>query len=170
MSSNGKRVTEKYGLSESEQFQAFLNDVYHNNRLAGAKGLEECPLLVKFSQLLESLDGSLQDESNQEDHMERLRKEIKKDLFEDVVRNKKVKAECASAPKKSQQFLTKQLLVDMARHHNRFGGVDSYLREFARILIATDPDLAAKLERALNEEVCLQELAPQKTFREADIH
>jgi hypothetical protein len=45
------------------------------------------------------------------------------------------------------------------------------MKEFARICMGADPDLAGKLEQALNSEIAIQnEPKANKTFKEVEVH
>lgn len=56
----------------------------------------------------------------------------------------------------SESFSLSYLLTTMARNHNYFGQVDSYMREFSKILSEfPDPSYHQRLERALNRELAI---------------
>jgi len=51
----------------------------------------------------------------------------------------------------------------MAKHHNHFGAIDHYFKEFARICMGTqNPTLCRNLEKALNSEVVIEDKSLQK--------
>lgn len=64
----------------------------------------------------------------------------------------------------------KTTLFEIAKHHNKFGGVDSYMRELARIILDTDRDLVGKLEQALNTELAITKKETPKMFEKPEVH
>ena len=52
-------------------------------------------------------------------------------------------------------FESKKLIVEIAKHHNKMGGVDAYMREFARVLLKANHGLARQLEIVMNSEVAI---------------
>jgi len=66
--------------------------------------------------------------------------------------------------------LSKKTIFEIAKYHNRLGGCDKYMKEFARICLGTDPDLAARLEMALNGEIALQNKPVEKTYQDVEPH
>jgi hypothetical protein len=44
------------------------------------------------------------------------------------------------------------------------------MKEFARICIGSDPDLAGKLEKALNSEIAIQNITAPKTYKDVEVH
>jgi len=51
-------------------------------------------------------------------------------------------------------------LVSMARHHNYYGAMDEYMKEFARLVMATgNTAMCRNLERILNTEVGVSKAA-----------
>lgn len=50
----------------------------------------------------------------------------------------------------SREYMLKYQLVALAKFHNDFGAIDSYMREFVRLNIGN-----SELERLLNAEVCV---------------
>ena len=59
------------------------------------------------------------------------------------------------------QFLEKFTLMQLAKLHNRYGMVDTYLRQFAKAIINTrksgNTDLADKLEQILNSDIIIKD-------------
>jgi hypothetical protein len=55
------------------------------------------------------------------------------------------------------EFMAKWQVVALAKNHNFFGGMDSYMKEFARICMETgDQSLIRNLESLLNTEISLK--------------
>lgn len=54
--------------------------------------------------------------------------------------------------------MLKYQFVSLAKNHNYLGGVDQYMKEFARVCIGTgDRDLTNNLERVLNSEISIKQ-------------
>ena len=53
----------------------------------------------------------------------------------------------------------------MAKNHNHFGGMDEYMKEFARICVETgNTHITRNLERMLNSEVSIHTPLPKKSM------
>ena len=62
-----------------------------------------------------------------------------------------------------KEYMLRYQLVALAKFHNHFGGIDGYMKEFARICM--DIENAGKtLERLLNTEICVLTEDKHKTF------
>ena len=61
----------------------------------------------------------------------------------------------ASGVRAADEFTCKKLVFEIAKYHNGLGGVDEFMRQFAKICLATDADLANKLERVLNMPISI---------------
>jgi hypothetical protein len=54
-------------------------------------------------------------------------------------------------------FMLKFQLVSLAKHHNFFGGIDDYMKEFSRIVLEIgDTRMIRSLEKAMNAEISLR--------------
>lgn len=55
------------------------------------------------------------------------------------------------------EFMVKYQLMSLAKNHNYLGGVDMYMKQFARIVLSLgDQNLSQNLERSLNAEVAIR--------------
>jgi len=55
------------------------------------------------------------------------------------------------------EYVLRYKFVAMAKLHNFFGGMDSYMKEFARIVQSTgDATMIRNLQRVLNTEIAIK--------------
>jgi hypothetical protein len=54
------------------------------------------------------------------------------------------------------EYMLKYQVASLAKHHNYFGGVDQYVKEFARICVDQgNRNIKSNLERVLNAEIAI---------------
>ena len=65
------------------------------------------------------------------------------------------------------EFLLKFQFVSLAKHHNLFGAIDEYMKEFARICVSlNNRTITNNLERHLNSEVSFSKQESSKMMKD----
>ena len=143
-------------LDENAAFVAFTTDIFVNAKVSQGKK-ESCLLLDRFIALLMQLDGDAK-------ALAQFSQRQLASVYAPGADTSQVeKARVIESLAAESDFMLKFQVLQIAKQHNLFNQVDTYMKEFARISVDL-PDggqIASKLERVLNSEIAIK--VPRKS-------
>ena len=139
-------LNKKLGLQHNPSFQSFLVDLMVNSVDFSSHGKTRSLPLEKFTFLLLQLD----------DPSFYLKfADVKKMYLRDLETH--FTPNIAEALLEDSDFMLTYSFVSMAKNMNFFGQIDSYMKEFARIVLSIKhPGLAERLEGVLSKEIVIK--------------
>lgn len=146
-------------LLERDNFVTFLNDVVYNTITQTSDKRVAIPVLDRFRDLLICLHNP-QNAYRLEDVRARLLKDMELTLG-------------LSSPDRAlafnlindTEFMLRYQVVAFAKNHNFLGGLDKYMKQFARICLELgNREISNNLERVLNSEVSIKINHTSKNF------
>ena len=139
-------LNKKLGLQHNPLFQSFLVDLMVNSVDFSSQGKTRALALEKFAFLLLQLE----DPSFYQKFAD-----VKKMYLRDLETN--YSAKVAEALIEDAEFMLTYSFVNMAKNMNFFGQIDTYMKEFARVVLSIKQagGLAERLEAVLSKEIVI---------------